>query len=401
MFGQFNELARSVLRQAETIARGLNHEYIGTEHLLLAIVDEPGPDLAHSLTQLGLSAEPIRAHVEALIERGLQPTSLRKLPFTPRANQAIEFASQEAWNVHQDQIGPEHLLLGLAREPVGVAGQVLSKFNLKLDVARRDLLAFRIEQLKYVERIVRPVPAGSGCKRKMREELLTHLTTIYEEELARLKNPVSAWQSAAERFGTPAEISRELRNSLPLRERLNDFVERRLGVGWRPPETATHWMARSALHTAILLAAMNVVTAILMFAAVGANSGVWAAIRAIAAMSLCIPFLQFVLGVAFFKMRDAVFGVFGTRKSHVTAAAMAALMSLTIAATFTAFVSITSGQLAPQSQLIAIALATIATPLFVLVIIRTDGPQEIRDTLWGCLEIDPPRQPGTPPVEPA
>jgi hypothetical protein len=401
MHREFTDPARHAMFRAEQEARARNHHYIGTEHLLLALLEDAGPELAHSLAKLGLNAEQIRASIETLIQSGPQPTSTRKLPLTPRANQAIEFAAQEASGVHQDQIGPEHILLGLVCETDGVAGRVLSSLGLSLDDVRRRLFAFRIEQLRFVERIVRAVPSGTLYKRKMREELLTHLTTIYEEELARLKVPVSAWQSAVERFGKPAEISRELRNSLPLRERLNDFVERRLGIGWRPPETATHWMARSALQTAVLLAALNFLAAIWMLAAVGANPGAWAAIRAIALMSLSMPLLQFVLGVAFFNMRDALFGVFGTRKSNLTAAAMAALMSLSIAATFSTFVVLTAGQFTNAAQVVAIVLATLATPLFALVIIRTDGPHELRDTLWACMDIEPPRQSGTPPVQTA
>src|SRR5262245_13711020 len=126
MFDQFSELGQTVFRRAETIARGLNHDYIGTEHLLLAIIEDASPQLAHSFAQLGLTPEQIRSRIGALIQPGKLPTSLRKLPFTPRANQAIEFAAQEAWGVHQDRIGPEHLLLGLMREPSGVAGQVLA-----------------------------------------------------------------------------------------------------------------------------------------------------------------------------------------------------------------------------------------------------------------------------------
>jgi hypothetical protein len=398
---EFNDQTRHAMHAAEREAHARNHDYVGTEHLLLALVEDPAPELAHSFEQLGLSAEQIRSRVDALIEPGPQPTSPRKLPLTPRANQAIEFAAQEAWGVHHDRIGPEHLLLGLLRESDGVAGQVLSSLGLSLDNARRHLLALRLEQLKYVERIVRAVPAGIMCKRKMREELLTHLTTIYEEELAHRKSPVSAWKSAAERFGTPAEISRDLRNSLPFRERLNDFVERRLGVGWRPPETATHWMARWAFHIAILLFALNILQGILITVAAGFNPGTWAAIRAVALMSLCIPLLQFTLGVAFFKMRDALFGVFGTRRSNVTAAAMAALMSLAIAATFSTFVMLTAGQFTNTPQVVAVTLASICTPLFAYIIIRTDGPQELRDALWGCLDLESTQQTGTPPVEPA
>jgi peptidoglycan/LPS O-acetylase OafA/YrhL len=100
-------------------------------------------------------------------------------------------------------------------------------------------------------------------------------------------------------------------------------------------------------------------------------------------------------------MRDALFGVFGTRKSNLTAAAMAALMSLAIAATFAAFATLTTGRLTDPAQLAAIALASIGTPMFALFIIRTDGPQEVRDTLWACLDLDDSSGGTAAPAEPA
>jgi hypothetical protein len=273
---------------------------------------------------------------------------------------------------------------------VGVAGQVLSKFNLKLEPARDELLAFRIEQLKYVERIVRAVPAGSGCKRKMREELLTHLTTIYEEELARHKNPKAAWQSATERFGTPAEISRELRNSLPFRERINDFIEHRLGVGWRPPETATRWMARCALQTSALLAMLNIVAAILMVAALGWNLGALLAIRALVTMSLLVPLVQFVLGTLYFKVRDVYFGAFGSPKSPWRAVLLASLMGLISCLVCLSFVPLGYSGTVRIMDVVILAAVGLITTIFILLVVRQNGPQEFRDAFWGCLNLDEP-----------
>ncbi len=401
MLPRLSDTVRQAISRADEVARDLNHEFIGTEHLLLGLLESGTSALAATLQSCGLNTRQIRAQILRMVQAGPQPSTERNLPFTPRANQAIEFAAQEAWGVHQEQIGPAHLLLGLLRETDGVAGQLLLGLGLSLDAARSHLLAGRLEQLKFVERIVRDIPAGFACKRKLREELLSHLTEIYEEELARLKIPEAAWQSAADRFGKPTELARELRRSLSLRERINDLIERRLGIGWRPPETATHWMARWALQMAVLLAGLNVLAAIWIVAAAGINPGAWAAIRAIGLMSLCLPLLQFIVGTAFFKMRDALFGVFGTRKSNLTAAAMAALMSLAIAATFTAFITLTVGRIDDPVQLAAIALASIGTPLFAFFVIRTDGPQEVRDTLWACLDLDESSGCGAAPAEPA
>ena len=147
----------------------------------------------------------------------------------------------------------------------------------------------------------------------MREELLAHLTAIYDEELARENDVDAAWRAAVERFGASADLTRELQATLPWNERLSYFIES--WIGWRPPETATRWMARSALQTTALLAVLNIVAAIWMIAAAGWNPGVWMVIRAIGTMSLLIPLVQFMLGTLYFKVRDATFGVFGSRKS--------------------------------------------------------------------------------------
>jgi hypothetical protein len=139
MFERFTDRGRRVVVLAQEEARMLNHNYIGTEHLLLGLIRESGGVAARALESLGLSLEAVRQQVEEIIGQGQQPPG-GHIPFTPRAKKVLELAHREAHALGHDYIGTEHLLLGLIREGDGVAAQVLVKLGADLNRARQQVI---------------------------------------------------------------------------------------------------------------------------------------------------------------------------------------------------------------------------------------------------------------------
>ncbi len=139
MFERFTDRARHVVVLAQAEARLLQHDYIGTEHLLLGLIQEGEGVAAQALTALGVQLEDVRGHVEAIIGTGkAMPTG--HIPFTPRAKKVLELSLREALSLGHDYIGTEHILLGLLREGEGVAAQVLEKLGVTLAVARQEVV---------------------------------------------------------------------------------------------------------------------------------------------------------------------------------------------------------------------------------------------------------------------
>jgi ATP-dependent Clp protease ATP-binding subunit ClpC len=134
MFNRFTERARKVIVLAKEEARRFNHDYIGTEHLLLGLIREGEGVAAAVLQKMGLDLETIRIEVEKLVQPGPQTQVLGDIPFTPRAKKALELSAEEARALGHNYIGTEHLLLGLVKEGEGVAYRVL--LNLGLDLAK-------------------------------------------------------------------------------------------------------------------------------------------------------------------------------------------------------------------------------------------------------------------------
>jgi ATP-dependent Clp protease ATP-binding subunit ClpC len=124
MFERFTDRARRVVVLAQEDARTLNHNYIGTEHLLLGLIHEGDGVAARTLESLGISPDAVQRQVEAIIGRGEHAPSAH-IPFTPRAKKVLDLAKREAHALGHDYIGTEHILLGLIREGDGVAAQVL------------------------------------------------------------------------------------------------------------------------------------------------------------------------------------------------------------------------------------------------------------------------------------
>ena len=140
MFNRFTERARKVIVYAKEEARRFNHDYIGTEHLLLGLVREGEGVAAAVLQKLGLDLETIRIEVEKLVQPGPQTQVLGDIPFTPRSKKALELAAEEARALGHNYIGTEHLLLGLVKEGEGMAYRVLLNLGLDLGKLRNEVM---------------------------------------------------------------------------------------------------------------------------------------------------------------------------------------------------------------------------------------------------------------------
>jgi len=149
MFERFTDRARRIVVLAQEEARMLQHNYIGTEHLLLGLIHEGEGVAAEALESLGIGLEAVRQQVEEIIGRGQQAPS-GHIPFTPRAKKVLELALREAIQLGHNYIGTEHILLGLIREGDGVAAQVLVRLGADLDRTRQ-----RVIDMLHGHRVVR------------------------------------------------------------------------------------------------------------------------------------------------------------------------------------------------------------------------------------------------------
>src|SRR3989449_4577100 len=140
MFERFTDRARKVMALANQEAQRFNHEYIGTEHILLGLVKEGSGVGANVLKNLDVDLRKVRLEVEKLVKAGPEMVTMGKLPQTPRAKKVIEYAIEEARNLNHNYVGTEHLLLGLLREQDGVAAQVLMNLGLKVEDVREEVL---------------------------------------------------------------------------------------------------------------------------------------------------------------------------------------------------------------------------------------------------------------------
>lgn len=140
MYERFTDRARKVMQLANQEAQRFNHEYVGTEHVLLGLIKEGSGVAANVLKNLDVDLRKIRNEVEKIVQAGPDMVTMGKLPQTPRAKKVIEYAIEEARNLNHNYVGTEHLLLGLLREQEGVAAQVLMNLNLKLDEVREEVL---------------------------------------------------------------------------------------------------------------------------------------------------------------------------------------------------------------------------------------------------------------------
>jgi hypothetical protein len=241
--------------------------------------------------------------------------------------------------------------------------------------------------MKVVERSVRPVRASIVRKRKMREELFAHLSAVFEDELARLGDPKLALECAARRLGESTELARELEDSLPAYERFSAFVERWLQ--YRAPESAARYCLRQSGYTFCLLLAIFAIVTLGVFAGYGWIAAVQLMVRVFVAILLLTPPLQFVVSWAVIKMRDAMFGAFGSRKSPgrvlalgvlIAVAAEVYLMGVATLARMDFSVGLEAARVAGVISIVAaIGFGAIA---------YCTGRETIRDTQWALLDIE-------------
>jgi ATP-dependent Clp protease ATP-binding subunit ClpC len=212
MFERFTDRARRVVVLAQEEARMLNHNYIGTEHILLGLIHEGEGVAAKALESLGISLEAVRQQVEEIIGQGQQAPS-GHIPFTPRAKKVLELSLREALQLGHNYIGTEHILLGLIREGEGVAAQVLVKLGADLNRVRTQVLQLL---------------GGRG-----HEE-------VGESEAGGTRVAGAVRQSPPVRpagpqvVGTPLQLAGILSRLADIAGRL-DAIERHLGIGPQPP----------------------------------------------------------------------------------------------------------------------------------------------------------------------
>ncbi len=192
MFERFTDRARRVIELAEEEARVLNHNYVGTEHLLLGLIHEGEGVAAKALESLGISLEAVRQQVEEIIGEGRQAPS-KRIPYTPGAKKALELSLREALQLGHHYIGTEHILLGLIREGEGPAAQVLVNLGGDLNRVRQQVIrllhGYQDENDPgRVRAALRTGKTGRG-KRKLLSQLLGHLDSI-ESRLSAIERRV-------------------------------------------------------------------------------------------------------------------------------------------------------------------------------------------------------------------
>jgi len=149
MFDRFTDRARKVMGLAKAEAQRLNHEYIGTEHVLLGLVQEGSGVAANVLKNMNIDLKRIRAEIEKIVKGSPTMVTQGNLPFTPRAKKVLELAVEEASNLGHNYIGTEHLLLGLIKENEGIAARVLLNLGVKLEEVREEILEFLGADTRY------------------------------------------------------------------------------------------------------------------------------------------------------------------------------------------------------------------------------------------------------------
>ena len=194
MFERFTDRARRVVVLAQEEARRLNHNYIGTEHLLLGLTQEQEGVAGRTLAKLDISLDAVRSEVSELIGVG-QAAPTGHIPFTPRAKKVLELSLREALQLGHNYIGTEHILLGLIREGEGVAAQVMQKLGADLDRVRQTV----IQQLSSYgglvaevggttrmdpasEEILRAVPLCPTCSRPLERTLRYRFLSVEPDE---------------------------------------------------------------------------------------------------------------------------------------------------------------------------------------------------------------------------
>ena len=215
MFERFTDRARRVIVLAQEEARLLNHNYIGTEHILLGLAHEGQGVAAKALESLGIQLQALRSQVEQVIGQG-QRAPTGHIPFTPRAKKVLELSLRESQQLGHNYIGTEHLLLGLIREGEGVAAQVLVKLGADLSRVRQQVI-----QLLSGYAGGKEAAEQAGARTRLVHMTMPEDLREAEEQLAELRRQKEAAIDAQdfERAAALRDEERELLGRLAERER--------------------------------------------------------------------------------------------------------------------------------------------------------------------------------------
>jgi len=201
MFERFTDRARRVVVLAQEEARMLNHNYIGTEHILLGLIHEGEGVAAKALESLGISLEAARQQVEEIIGQGQQAPS-GHIPFTPRAKRILELSLREALQLGHNYIGTEHILLGIVCEGEGVAAQVLVRLGADSNRVRRQVI--ELSSSTGLEATLMEARASRIASPWRLTDVMDHLRSI-EQRLAAIERHLGVTAGEADSGGTDGE----------------------------------------------------------------------------------------------------------------------------------------------------------------------------------------------------
>jgi ATP-dependent Clp protease ATP-binding subunit ClpC len=239
MFERFTDRARRVVVLAQEEARMLNHNYIGTEHILLGLIHEGEGVAAKALESLGISLEAVRQQVEEIIGQGQQAPS-GHIPFTPRAKKVLELSLREAMQLDDSYIGTEHILLGLIREGEGVAAQVLIKLDGNLNKVRQQVIRMKAGTPTTEE--MPAAAAGAAESTGGPESAGPAESGMLAESAGRVASAGRAESASSGGRINPAEsasLTAKLTEALSRLDSISDRltgIERALGIGTAPDD---------------------------------------------------------------------------------------------------------------------------------------------------------------------
>ena len=191
MFERFTDEARHAVALAQQLSRELHHDYVGTEHILLALVHPRSGVAADVLASMEITEEKVRGQLDVHLKPGHQESPPAHVPFTPRAKKTLELGLREALLLGHDQIGTEHILLALLREGDGVAGQTLLALGTDLRTTRRQVVALHPPQSSQKSETMvgrRPGPPGEPHEPLRAEtESMRAGVEALREEIGRLR----------------------------------------------------------------------------------------------------------------------------------------------------------------------------------------------------------------------
>jgi hypothetical protein len=242
------------------------------------------------------------------------------------------------------------------------------------------------ELMIAVERAVRPVRASAGRKDRMREELLAHLTAMYEGELARPGEADAARDRVLRRFGNPPELMRELQGSVSWPERVEFLLEQWLG--WRAPETATQYTLRLCARLFSFSMVFVLISLAGMLLRGRPPDRIWTQLRVGGSFLVVLHIELFLLGLLYFKTRDALCGKAAAPRSWRSAFGLAAVGGLVTLASGPIFTLLAVGNLATGLEILCLWLPlAFLVPLGFVLFGVVYGPGQLRHAEWCCLDI--------------